>query len=59
MGRRTVKRANLSTAKMTAGNERKYSKVILDGMVKEWVGIGWIDLRKATKADRANIPEVV
>ena len=44
---------------MVAGNERKYRKVILDGRVKEWVGIGWIDLGVPSDADRLLLPEVV
>jgi hypothetical protein len=49
---KTVKRGELSNLRMAAGNENKYSIVIVDGRVKEWVGIGWIDLRQATEADR-------
>lgn len=44
---------------MAAGNERKYNKVILDGNVQEWVGIGWIDLYKATEKDRQKYPTVI
>lgn len=53
-----VKRAELSNLRMVAGNEKKYSKVIVDGQLKEWIGIGWIALRKATNKDRAKYPEV-
>lgn len=34
-------------------------KVIHDGMVKCWVGIGWVVERPATPADKERIPEVV
>ena len=37
---------------MVNGNEKKYKIVIDNGIVKEWVGIGWIKIRKATKADK-------
>ena len=37
---------------MVNGNEKKYKIVIDNGIVKEWVGIGWIEIRKATKADK-------
>jgi hypothetical protein len=40
---KTVKRSELSNMKMVAGNEKKYDAVIVDGVVKEWVGIGWIE----------------
>ena len=39
----TVSRGELTSHKMAAGNEAKYSKVVLNGILKEWVGIGWID----------------
>ena len=39
-----IKRSEVSNTKMIAGNEKKYTKVIDDGVVKEWVGIGWIAL---------------
>ena len=54
----TVKRSALSNFKMAAGNEKRISKVILDGMLKEWVGIGWVDLRRATAADLKKYPTV-
>ena len=50
--------SELSSARMAAGNEKKYSMVIHNGQVKEWVGIGWIDVRSATKEDRKNLPMV-
>jgi hypothetical protein len=53
-----VKASELSTLKMTAGNEDRYSKVIQDGRLLQWVGIGWIDLRTATEEDYSNYPEV-
>lgn len=48
----------LSTLSMVAGNEKRVRFVIDGGMLKEWVGIGWIDIRKATAADRKKYPEV-
>ena len=44
---------------MAEGNESKYSIVIDEGTVKEWVGIGWIELRTATEADSLDYPTVV
>ncbi len=46
-----VKRSELSNFKMVSGNENKYSIIIDSDIVKEWVGIGWIELRNATKED--------
>ena len=54
-----VKRRELQNLRMGAGNERKYRKVIIDGRVKEWVGIGWIDLGVPSDADQLLLPEVV
>lgn len=54
-----VNRAELSILRMVAGNERKYTKVIIEGRLKEWVGIGWIDCGEPTEEDRAKYPEAV
>jgi hypothetical protein len=43
---------------MVAGNEKKYRRVIMYGVVNEWTGIGWITLKKATIEDRKTIPEM-
>ena len=53
-----IKRESLATIRMVAGNEKLYSKVVVDGRVKEWVGIGWLDCGEATDEDRAKYPEV-
>jgi len=55
---KTLARRDVTNIAMTAGNENKISQIILDGVVKEWVGIGWIDLRDATKDDYLKIREV-
>jgi len=49
---KTVKRNELSNIRMVAGNEKKYSMVILNDHLKEWVGIGWVVIRLATDEDR-------
>lgn len=54
----TVHARELSNLKMVEGNEDKYSIVIDDGVLKEWVGIGWIELRPAIKADCEKYPTV-
>jgi len=55
---KTVKRNELSNIRMVAGNEKKYSMVILNDHLKEWVGIGWVVIRLATDEDRKNYPTV-
>lgn len=54
----TVHARELSSIRMTAGNEKKYIKVIDEGTLKEWVGIGWVDLRPATANDAKQFPTV-
>jgi hypothetical protein len=56
---KTVRSSELQTIRMTAGNEKKYPTVIDDGVVKDWVAIGWIDMREATKEDYEKFPVVV
>lgn len=48
----------LSNLAMVAGGEKSITKVIDDGVVKEWVGFGWVDLRAATAEDRKTLPVV-
>lgn len=57
--RKSVPIKELSSLKMSCGNEKKFKKVIDDGILKEWVGIGWIALRRATKSDASIYPKVV
>lgn len=53
-----VQRRELTTIRMVAGNENLHPIVIDDRTVKEWVGIGWIDLRRATADDFTKYPLV-
>lgn len=48
----------LSKIAMVAGNEERFEIVIDRGVVKEWVGIGWIDIGPAEPADYKKYPEV-
>ena len=48
----------LSNRAMIEENEAHYSIVIDGGVLKEWVGIGWIELRPATQEDQAEYPMV-
>lgn len=58
MKTKTVNVSKLTNRAMIAGGEKSITKVIDEGMLKEWVGIGWITARTATKTDRAKYPEV-
>lgn len=51
-----VKRSELDAWRMLDGNELFYPIVIDDRTVKEWIGVGWIDLRRATTDDLAKYP---
>jgi len=48
----------LSNSAMVAGNESKYQIVVDGGILKEWVGIGWIELREALPDDIGKYPVV-
>lgn len=50
----------LSNSAMIAGNEleEEATKVIDRGIVKQWVGIGWVNERVATDEDYKELPEV-
>ena len=52
-----VARKDLTNIAMVCGKEKEISQVIDNGVVKEWVGIGWIELRAATEEDYKTIPE--
>ena len=54
----TVKRSELSTLRMTTGNEKLYTQVIDGTQLKRWVGIGWIDERAVTASDYCKYPLV-
>ena len=56
---KTVKAEELSSSKMTTGSEKKHTKVIDDGMLKSWVGIGWVAEKEATESDKLRYPTVV
>lgn len=55
---RPVSFSDVSTLAMVAGKEDRISKIIHDGVLKDWVAIGWISLRKATPGDYQKYPEV-
>ena len=55
----TVKRDLLAPIKMTTGGERTHRIVIDEGVVKEWIGFGWIELHEADQSDLDQYPSVV
>lgn len=57
--RTEVEARELSLLAMVGGKEGKYRIVVDKGVVKQWVGIGWIELRKATETDLDTYPVVV
>jgi len=59
MKQKTVCVRELSNLRMVAGNEKKYKTVIHQGVVKDWVAFGWIELRKPTLEDKKKYPVVV
>lgn len=56
--KQAVTAKELSNLRMVAGNERKYDRVVIDGKVMSWVGIGWIEEREALPSDYDNLPVV-
>ena len=56
---RTVTFQEVSIMAMTSGGERRINKVIHEGRLMHWVGIGWVEVREATEADRNEYPAVV
>lgn len=58
-GQPTVKRADLATIRMTTGGEKRHPMVILDGTVRHWVGIGWVDEGEPSAEQARTLPLVV
>ena len=57
--RKYVDASELSTLKMTCGNEKKYSVVIDTSLVKKrWVGFGWVDEGEPSSSDLKKYPVV-
>lgn len=55
----TVESRELSTRRMGCGGEGKPERVILDGRIMFYVGIGWVDERPATQEDAEAFPVVI
>lgn len=55
---KTINISELNKISMAA-NKNSPKKVIRDGRVFEYVGIGWINTREATENDLENIPTAI
>lgn len=55
---KTIPASKCSTIAMVNGGEKTHPRVIHSGQLKEWCGIGWIQLRKATERDTMLYPTV-
>jgi hypothetical protein len=55
---KTVKREKLNPI-YSETIHKKYPKIILDGVIHEFVGIGWVECGKANARDRKTLPVVV
>lgn len=55
---KTIDESELENFRMVARKD-KPGTVIHEGMVKDWVGIGWVTVRKATAADKKKFPVAV
>lgn len=53
-----VTRKDITNMAMTTGNEKKFQKVIHNGMIKQWVGIGWVTERHARPEELNKYPIV-
>jgi len=56
---KTIPVNEVSILKMVAGNEKRFRAVIDDGILKEWIGFGWIENREATPEDYKKYAVVV
>ena len=55
---KNIRRSEVTNIRMVARNEKKYSRIIMNNHVHNWVGFGWIDEGKATTKDKQKYPEV-
>jgi hypothetical protein len=53
---KTIPVSKLSTISMVAGGEKRHPKVIHEGILKNWVGFGWVNEREATEEDKQTYP---
>jgi len=53
-----VNARELSNTKMSNGNVELFPKVIDHGIVKDWIGMGWVNSHAASEEDYFKYPEV-
>jgi hypothetical protein len=58
-GRKEVQAIECSTIKMVAGNEKRLSCVIDGGILKEWIGFGWVNLGAPNAEQKKKYPYVI
>jgi hypothetical protein len=56
--RRYIKAEECRIISMVAGNEKKFDKIIHNGLIKQWVGIGWVTEGPADSTDCDKYPIV-
>lgn len=56
---KTIAFSKINNLSMVTKGEKKIQRVIIQGRLKEWVAIGWLDQRHATEEDRKLYPTVV
>ena len=55
----TVALSELSGAAMAAGNDQRYSRVIMRGVVIKWIQFAWINEGAPTVAQERSLPKVI
>jgi hypothetical protein len=55
---KTISARKVTRMAMVAGGEKRISKIVYNGRLWEWVGIGWIDRGQSSPADRRKYPVV-
>ncbi len=57
--KKTVTRKKCTYIAMVNGNEKNHPRIIMGGIVKNWVGFGWVDEGKATAKHKKMYPTLV
>tara|TARA_Y100000310_G_C20671665_1_gene810644 strand:+ start:1832 stop:2026 length:195 start_codon:yes stop_codon:yes gene_type:complete len=53
--RKQIKRSELSNIMMVAGNEKRFTTVADDGIIRDWVGFGWIEVDRYKDINNVSI----
>ena len=54
-----LRRRECENIRMTTGGENKFDLIIDRGMVKRWVGIGWVSEGPASRDQRRTLPTLI